>query len=249
MGVAENRFKSSGSAIGDNPRVAGLKLNPMIAELSPRAIDCLAQYSRIIKFADRDRIISRGDEMRYSGVVLSGGVRNSVTSSEGYELSMSILMRGSHYGSIGVIDITPSPWDCFAHGATELLGIFNNDFRAAMHQFPEIAIMLARLTSYRAQKAYAVMTNVSLENLENRLCRTLLMLAGQAIHEDEPNIREISITQETLGHFVQCTRPTVNKALKDLERAGVIKVGYGIIQIINIAMLKKRTEGEAIYLL
>ena len=246
MGVTQKDIAKTSQAVRPQLSIETLKLNPMFAKLSDPALRSILKSSRIIKFSDGDRIISRGDEMRYSGVILSGGVRNSITSAEGYELSMSILMRGAHYGSVGILEPTPSPWDCFAHGPTELLGNFNTDFRTAMEQFPEITVMLAKLLSYRAQKAYAVMSNVALESLESRLCRTLIMLAGQP-GASENEVPEIAITQESLGHFVQCTRPTVNKALKDLERAGVVKIGYSTIRILDMGWLQDKTNGETVY--
>lgn len=178
------------------------------------------------------------------GVILKGGIRSSLTSQDGGELSMSILQRGAFWGVLGVAEPTPSPWDCFAFGETEMAVILTSDFRVALTRFPDLGLVVAKMLNYRLKKAYAFVTNVALESVENRLRRSLLMLAGDQVYSDSAKPIEISITQEALGRFVQCTRPTVNKALKNIEQLGLIVVGYGVIRIINLKALQTSLDEE-----
>jgi len=222
-------------------------VNPMFAELSDAALNHLAGVARLVTFKDNDRIVSRGDEIRYAAVILTGGIRSSTTSTDGFELSMSILRRGAFHGVMGVPEPTTCPWDCFAVGRTEVVAIYCSDFRAAVSQYPDIALLLAKLLNYRLKKAYSLISNATLQSLDTRLRRTLAMLASDIGSNGEQV--DIKITQQALGHFVQCTRPTINKALKDLERTGAIKVGYGQIRILDVKALRSEIEGEALYVL
>lgn len=226
----------------------GLLVNPQFRELSDAALDHLARKARIITFDRGERVVSRGDELRYAGVVLSGGIRSSVTSIDGYESSASVLRRGSFHGIMGVPEVTECQWDCVAFGRTELVAIYCTDFRAALSLYPDITLLIAKALNYRLKKAYSLIANATLQNLENRVRRTLVMLAGDPQYcGSKP--ADIAITQEALGHFVQCTRPTINKVLKDLEREGMIEVGYGRIRIIDMCALQTEIEGEALYVL
>jgi CRP/FNR family cyclic AMP-dependent transcriptional regulator len=224
-----------------------LCVNPMFAGLSDTALNHLAGVARLVTFKDNDPIVSRGDEIRYAAVVLTGGIRSSTTSADGCELSMSILRRGAFHGVMGVPEPTTCPWDCFAVGRTEVVAIYCSDFRAAVSQYPDIALLLAKLLNYRLKKAYSLISNATLQSLDTRLRRTLAMLASDVGGAGEQV--DIKITQQALGHFVQCTRPTINKALKDLERTGAIKIGYGQIRILDVKALRSEIEGEALYVL
>jgi CRP-like cAMP-binding protein len=116
-----------------------------------------------------------------------------------------------------------------------------------VRQYPDVALLLAKLLNYRLKKAYSIISNATLQSLDTRLRRTLAMLASDVGSNGEQV--DIKITQQALGHFVQCTRPTINKALKDLERTGAIKVGYGQIRILDVKALRSEIEGEVLYVL
>lgn len=226
----------------------GLLVNPLFAELSDASLDHLVRKARLITFEAGDRVLARGDEIRYAGVILSGGIRSSVTSIDGSESSASIQRRGSFTGIMGVPEPTKSLWDCAAVERTELLAIYCADFRTSLLQHPDIALLITKALNYRLKKAHSLITYATLENLENRVRRTLVMLAGDP-HYYDAKAADIAITQEALAQFVQCTRPTINKVLKDLEREGAIKVGYGRIRILDMDALHEETEGEALYFL
>lgn len=53
---------------------------------------------------------------------------------------------------------------------------------------------------------------------------------------------EIMLSQELLGELTGLTRKTVNHHLGALERAGLIKAGYGRISICNSAELRRVAE-------
>lgn len=222
-----------------------LVTNPLFAELSPDTLDQVARITRLGSFAPESPIAAHEEEMTISGVIVSGGIRNSVTNVDGYEFSMSILGRGAFYGTIGLVDATPSPYDCVSHGQTEIAMFANRDYRALLRHQPELALLAARAMQYRLRKAYGFMVNQLLDNLDRRLRRTLIMLvnAGAVAEGGAP---EISITQELLGNFVQSSRPSVNKALRELEREGVIEIGYSVIRIVDMKALAASFEGEKI---
>lgn len=226
-----------------------LRMNPQIAALPEEAVTALARRTRLIRFESGDRILSRGDEIRYAGVILRGGIRSSINGYDGHELSISIMRRGAFYGWMGILEPTPSPWDIYAHGATEFACIFCSDFRAVMKDHPALLRMLAQALNLRLRRAYDYMTNLVLDDLEVRLRKALVMLAGDRTLFSDETLPRIRITQEALGHFVQCSRPTVNKMLKDLEKRGLVELGYGEIVLCDMAALMATDPEDRMYLL
>ncbi|MEM8588578.1 MAG: Crp/Fnr family transcriptional regulator [Pseudomonadota bacterium] len=226
-----------------------LRINPLLAELPASTLDAIAEHSRLNQFDANERLFSRGDEVLWAGVIIRGGIRNSLIGYDGHEMSMSILRRGAFYGWIGLVSPTPSPWDIYAHGPTQVASFQISDFRVLMKQYPELSTMIAQALTDRLRKAYDHMYNLVLDGLDARLRRTLVMLAGDRTMFSANETPSIKITQETLSSFIQCSRPTVNKLLKDLEHEGLIRLGYGEIVIPDLEALYPGREVERFHFL
>jgi len=212
-------------------------MNPLLAELPAPTLEAIAEHTRLTQFDANERLFSRGDEILWAGVIIRGGIRNSLIGYDGHEMSMSILRRGAFYGWVGLVSPTPSPWDIYTHGPTQVASFRISDFRVLMKQYPELSTMIAQALSDRLRKAYDHMYNLVLDGLDARLRRTLVMLVGDRTMFSAAETPSIRITQETLGSFVQCSRPTVNKLLKDLEKEGLIRLRYGEIIIPDLEAL------------
>lgn len=214
-----------------------LRMNPQMARLSPDALGALARHARIVRFEANELVLARGEEMRFAGVILRGGLRSAFNGYDGHEMSMSVLRRGAFYGWVGLMAPTPSPWDMYAQGPTEFLAIQMSDFRRVMKDFPAVNTLVAEALSAKLRKAFDHMYILTLDTLEERLKRTLVMLVGDREMFAENEVPRIKITQESLGSFVRCSRPTVNRLLRDLEKAGLIRQAYGEIIIPDLKAL------------
>ncbi|MAX72425.1 MAG: hypothetical protein CMH66_01925 [Nioella sp.] len=221
-----------------------LRMNPLLARLSNGTLVALAEHTRLTRFAANECLFMRGDEIRFAGVILRGGLRNSLTGADGHELSMSVQRRGAFYGWIGLLSPSPSPWDILAQGPTEMACFQVRDFRALMQDRAELVAMVAHALSARLHRAYGHMSNLILDTIDVRLRRTLVMLVGDRTRFAPTDTPSIRITQETLGSFVQCSRPTVNRLLKDLEAQGLIRLGYGEIIIPDLQALFPSSKDE-----
>jgi len=224
-------------------------MNPQMARLTPEARQALAAQARMMRFEANSLVLARGEEMRFAGLILRGGLRSSFNGYDGHELSMSILRRGAFYGWVGLMGPTPSPWDMYAQGHTEFLSIQMPDFRRVMKAHPEIQTIVAEGLSARLRKAFDHMYILTLDTLEDRLRRTLVMLAGDRQMFGKGELPRIRITQESLGSFVRCSRPTVNRLLRDLEKAGFIRLAYGEIIIPDLERLYPADQIERFHLL
>ena len=75
------------------------------------------------------------------------------------------------------------------------------------------------------------------EPAERRLYRRLTELTE--MFTGEPPVR-IPLTQEDLAQLAGTTRPTINKLLRSIEDAGIIRVGRGRLEILDPAALRER---------
>ena len=226
-----------------------LRTNPQLASLPERVLRDLAKHTRIFHHENNDRLFSQGDEMQYVAVILRGGIRSSLVGYDGHEMSISILRRGAFYGWMSIGEPTSSPWDIYTYGRTELACIVVRDFRNVMARHPELTTLLIRGLSVRLRKSYDILANMVLETLDSRLRRMLILLSGDRSQFFDEEFPKIKITQELLGSFVKCSRPTVNKLLKKLEVDGLIEIGYGEIIVRDLHGLFPDRETEPVYFL
>jgi DNA-binding Lrp family transcriptional regulator len=53
----------------------------------------------------------------------------------------------------------------------------------------------------------------------------------------------LRITQQELGYLVGLSRQRVNEAVKALDAAGVIRVEYGGVRVLDLGSLRRYTAG------
>jgi Mn-dependent DtxR family transcriptional regulator len=81
--------------------------------------------------------------------------------------------------------------------------------------------------------------------------RRILQLAGRDLKTqlatlllDEERDGSVALPQESLASLLGVRRPSLNKVLKDLERAGSVKLSYGCVDIADRHGLE-RAAGRA----
>ena len=78
-----------------------------------------------------------------------------------------------------------------------------------------------------------------------RLARRLLQMAeGYGIRSDSDTVsaRTLHVSQEKLSAMLSISRQTVNQMLKELENEGLLLLGRGNIEILNLEKLKRKAQ-------
>ena len=71
---------------------------------------------------------------------------------------------------------------------------------------------------------------------DERVARNLAALFHPVLYPGVGSL--LRITQEELGYLVGLSRQRVNEALRELQRAGVIRIEYGGVRVLNLADLR-----------
>ena len=81
-----------------------------------------------------------------------------------------------------------------------------------------------------------------LSHPDERVARSLAALFHPALY---PGVGELlRITQQELGYLVGLSRQRVNQALTALQQAGVIRVEYGGVRVLDLAGLRRYRQSE-----
>jgi CRP/FNR family cyclic AMP-dependent transcriptional regulator len=220
--------------------------NPWLGKLSPATIAALATKAVVRRLAHGELWVSRTERARGIAIIVEGGLRSTTFTTEGKEYVFSIMKKGDIWGMVSTIDGVHNANDVYAHGETTILTIDRRTTLQSIETNPDFARCLTEILCHRLRMANTVLEDRALKPLEVRLARLLLSLRGNGSAGRNPDA--LRVTQEMLAKILGCTRPTVNKRLRQLERDDTIEVAYGCIQIKDVARLTLLSgRGEYFY--
>jgi CRP-like cAMP-binding protein len=94
--------------------------------------------------------------------------------------------------------------------------------------------------SHKLRLTFINLEHLSLMPAPARLAHRLLMIA-EGYGETEPARRVLQLPQEQLALMLSLSRQTTNQILKDLQAQGILHLGYGEIEIVDIERLRALT--------
>ena len=193
-----------------------------------------------------ERVSAAGRARRYGGGQLihgpgapsgclfrieAGAVRFRTVSASGEAVEHARLGPGHWFGDIALMADAPPPHDALAEPGTVLRVVPRSRFLALLREDPSLAVALARLSSRRLLQAYAALDALRSLPTEALVARFLLA------HRDEGGM--VRLTQAALAGQVGRSRSAVSPVLNALARAGVIRLGRGVVSVADEAKLRQ----------
>ena len=152
--------------------------------------------------------------------VLEGEVRLVRNTAEGEESVAAILGPGAWFGGLSAVDGGPQTDDAVAFGQARMLHLSQPALEATAAQDPVLWRDLALLIAGSHRASQTVVAQSLTQPILVRLARTL---AGAARTGGSETVR---LRQEDLAAMIGVSRPTINKALKQLQAREMIQVAY-----------------------
>lgn len=180
------------------------------------------------------KLFDQGDAPTGLHGIISGEIHIKGTASNGHEVLMAIHRPADWTGFLTCIDSQPHPMSAVA--ATDLLfltvppasvhAIFETDIAAFRHLLtPELRVGRA---NYRW--LIEMVTRPSLQRIASRLLDLARWPYGSRAGPTSPID---NVSQEELANACNLSRQTMNSALRQLEKRGFIRIGYGRIEIVD----------------
>ena len=215
--------------------LTALARNPWFRGLPLAEQQALLALGTVTRLRSGEMVFRQGDGV--AGVLggcfyglISGTVKTSTLRPDGKEAILVMLEPGNWFGEISLIDGSPRTHDATALSAVALLVITGPDF-AALMQRPAFSRGMLALLAARVRALYGLMEDATLRSTTARVASRLAMLAhGDASFSPQTQAR-VQVSQESLAMMLGLTRQTLSKALKELERAGAVVLGYRCIEI------------------
>ncbi|MGH2524371.1 MAG: Crp/Fnr family transcriptional regulator, partial [Anaerolineales bacterium] len=181
----------------------------------------------------------QGDAGQVLYLIETGLVRIFVQGEDGQETGVNICGPGDVFGELAVIDEYPRSASAVAMQDTLMLLLSRDRFREHLRRSPQLALNFMRTLSVRVRYSTQQMGSLALLDVPTRLARKLLELGQQHGTVEAEGVRiRLTLTQSDLASIIGATRESINKALGNFRKQGLILVQHGSITILDPEALR-----------
>ena len=201
----------------------------------------LLALGRQLSLGDGARAYRLGDPPDGLYAVLSGEVRLINYPDLGKQLLNLIVRPGRWFGELSTIDGGPRPHDAICVGATTLLHIPMPAIVALGREDPGLYHDIAILG---CEHQRTTLERIALMWGYDSGERLVWLLNDFAAPDPESGAWMVEIKQEDLAGMVGVSRQRLNRLLRDLEQAAMIRTAYGKILVLDALRERARTQAE-----
>jgi CRP/FNR family transcriptional regulator, cyclic AMP receptor protein len=194
----------------------------------PQVFLATVGVARIITQCPKDyKIFSQGDPAESVFYIQQGKVKVKVKSKQGKEAVIAILGAGDFLGEACLIGQTVCLATATAIAPSSILRIEKNEMLRVLHEEPKFSDLFIPYVLSRNVRAQEDLVDQLFNSSEQRLARTLLLLAHYG-KEGTPETIVPEINQETLAGMVGTTRSHVNFFMNKFKKLGFIDYKDGL---------------------
>lgn len=200
------------------------------APLRHDEVAALAATLGVRRLAPGAVLFRAGDQA--TGVWITREGRIELSAGSGRRQAVIQLLRpGDVDGDIQLLLAMPMPYTGRALSEVTCLFLAHDDFERLLAAHPGIA---RRWLSSVAQRLAASQARILALLGGSLTAQTMKLLAEEAV------AGRVELPQRTLAAMLGVQRPSLNKVLKELERDGLIRIGYATIDVLDRGTLSAR---------
>lgn len=188
-------------------------------------LELFLSHGHIHKYPSKMTFIHQGEKADKLYYIVKGSVAVFIKDEVGTEMILCYLNKGDFIGELGFFEDCQerSTW-VRAKSSCELAEISYKKFRQLIHENIDILVRLSSQIANRLQVTSAKVGNFAFLDVTGRIAQTLLNLAKQPDAMTHPDGMQIKITRQEIGKIVGCSRETVGRSMKKLEKQNLISV-------------------------
>lgn len=202
----------------------------------------LVERARLVSLKAGDRLFARGEAHDGLYCVVAGALKVGSPDPRDGSLRLTLYVEPYQwFGEIALIDRQPRSQHAVADVDSMVLVVPRSQIEPWLDAHPDCWRDIARLACGKVRLILTAMEDAATLPLQQVLARRLLFFAtgfGQST-QPEPR-RRLRLPQEYLASMLGVSRQTVNKALRTLEREGVLALHYAEIEILDVPALVQR---------
>lgn len=211
-----------------------LRRVPLFSELSDAELERVARVGIPRSFPRETRVFHEGDPGDACYIVREGSCRVTREHPDGRAITLATLGPGAIFGELAMLDGERRSASVEATENTELVALPASDMRNLIREHPEMAEKLVVALTRRLREANERISRQSFQTVPSRVAGVLnQLLAEEAV---TPLVRDgvtIRLRQADLAQLAGTSRESVSRFLATLERAGVVRVGRGLVTVLQ----------------
>lgn len=226
-------------AFREEPVLSILAACSLFSSLPEAALRELAGVARRRRYEPEQALFRFGDPSDAVFVLRSGHVQARVSSTDGRDLVLHVAGPGEAPGYLDLIDESVRSVDAVAQDDVEVLALPARSARAALLKHPRALMELSAELAAIVRTLSEVAGDFVFLDLHARLAKLLLTRSAPDHHV------ELDVTQSDLAAQLGVARQSLNRALGELQRRGLIRVeGQGtIIELLDRMALRRLAVG------
>lgn len=188
----------------------------------------------IRKLAAGEAIYRMGDNEGGLWAIVEGGVQFEIPGPQLAPGLAYVAIPGFWFGETPLISKTARQIDAVATHPSVFATISLGDCRTLLDEDPSRWQWIALLANMNCDLALGLTTDLLLQEPRQRIIATLLRLSGwrTSLHLT-PNPGPIYLTQQQLGRIANLSRTAASGILRDLEKQGLIVMGYRSLEVLD----------------
>lgn len=207
---------------------------PLFSELSESELERVAQVGIPRSYPRDTRIFHEGDPGDACYIIREGSVRVTREHPDGRAITLATLGPGAIFGELAMFDGERRSASIEATDDTELLALPASDIRTLIREHPGTAEKLVVALTRRLREANERISRQSFQTVPSRVAGVLnQLLAEEAVTPIVRNGVTIRLRQADLAQLAGTSRESVSRFLATLERAGVVRVGRGLVTVLE----------------
>ncbi|HWQ39507.1 MAG TPA: Crp/Fnr family transcriptional regulator [Burkholderiales bacterium] len=168
--------------------------------------------------------------------VLEGLVKIHAVSADGRSVTFTGIPAGGWFGEGSLLKADPRKYDALALRDSRIARMPRATFEWLIDNSIGFNRFLLRQLNERLAQFIALVEYERLLDTDARVARCLGELFNPVLY---PGIGpRLSISQEEIGYLTGVSRQRVNQALQRLEREGLLTVGYGGVEVLDVDKLR-----------
>ena len=220
-----------------DPHAAALRRVPFLRDLDSRSVNELAGASRVVVVAKGEDLFLEGDACRGMFLLLSGTMKVYRAASSGREQIIALESPGAVIAELPLLDGEAYPASCAAMEESRLLLVPRAAFEEMLRRKPELALGVLRVLGGRLRHLVALVDELSLLEVPQRLAKYLLDVRDRRGDEFT-----LSLSNQEIASRLGTVREIVSRNLHRLEQQGAIAIEGRKIRILDEQALRDLIE-------
>ncbi len=227
--------------MADRSKLWYLKNINLFHGMSDEKMQMVEQRTVMREVPRREVLYLPGDAGDRVYLLKRGVVKISAIQEDGREVLLALLRKGEVFGEEAVLDQGPRDHLAEAYEDALICIITKQDFMEMLRTHPEMVFKVTKLIGLRLKTFRMRVENLLFKGASQRLAYTLLELARDHGQPDAQGVLvPLRLSQQDLANLIGVTRESVNLALSELRREGLVVLEGRAIRLPRPQELERR---------